>query len=174
MTDDRGRSGEPPADEARRRYRRAGIVYFVLAMVIVILTVANPELASPERRADIAHLLVGLPFIAAFAYLVARGDAVLAAVSRLFGASAEKAARIGAWLHEKLVMVLTLSALGRTLFYIGNGIGHRPRLRPWFEIEAAPANPKMLINAVLMTVILVLLARASWVPFVQRLRGRDG
>lgn len=161
-----------PAQAARRRYRRAGWVYFALAMVIVVLTVADPELAAPERRADLVHLLVGLPFIAAFAVLVGRGDDLLAAPARWLGASAEGARRLGAWVHEKLVMLLTLSALGRTLFYVSNGVGLRPRLRPALAFEAVPASPQMLVNAVLMAVILVVLARASWVPFVERLRRR--
>ena len=159
-------------DESARRYRLAGLIYFGLAMVIVVLTVADPALAAPERRSDIIQLIVGIPFIAAFAYLVANGGRVIAAPARWLGAAPERAARIGNWLHEKLVMVLTFTSIGRFLFYLANGLGHRPRLRPEFGIEAVPASPKMMFAAVLMAVIVVALARASWVPFLGRLFGK--
>lgn len=153
-----------------KRYRIAGLAYFVLAMAIIGMTVANPAMAAPERREDLIHALVGLPFIALFAALIAWGDRVLAAPMRWFGASAERAAQLGIRARELLVMILTVSNFGRFLIYALSTVGWRLRLRPWPEIESAAANPKMLINATLMAVIVFLLARASWVPFLQRRR----
>ncbi len=156
-----------PGSESRARYRRAGAVYFLLALAIVGLTAAHPALASPERRADLVHLLVGLPFIALFALLVAFGDRIVAAPLRWLGAAPERAGRAGRWGQEKLTMILTLSALGRALFYLASGVGRRPRLRPSLGIETVAASSEMLLGAVLMAVIVVFLARASWVPFLR-------
>ena len=150
-------------DTGRQRYRMAGAVYLALAGVIVALTVASPELASPERRADVIHLLFGLPFIALFGLLIAYGDRIFAALVR-WQVGAERAAAVGCWLQEKLTMLLTLSALGRTFFYLANGLGHQPRLRPEIALVAVDPNPKMLINAVLMAVIVIFLVRAVLSP----------
>lgn len=159
-------------DASRARYRHAGLVYLVLAMAVIGLTLWNPALASEERRGDAAHLLVGLPFIVVFAALIAWGDRVFAAPARWLGAPAHRAAYVGRWWREKLVMLLTLSALGRTLVFAANGFGWRPRLHVGVALEAIPPDPKMLINAALMTAVVAVLARASWVPFLNRLRGR--
>lgn len=157
--------------ESRARYRWTGAVYLALALVIVGLTVATPELAAPERRQDIIHLLVGLPLIVLAAALIAWGDRMVAAPLGWLGASPDKAGRVGRGVQTVLTMLFTLSALGRTLFYLFNGFGLRPRLGP-LALESVPAEPKMLINALLMATILWFLARASWVPFLRRLVGR--
>ena len=133
---------------SQARYRRAGLIYLVLGTVILAVTVATPELASPERRADLIHLLVGLPFFALFAAAIAWGDRVL-----------------GRWLREKLVMLLTLSAIGRTLVFVSNALGYQPRFRGGFQVEDIDPSPRMWINAVLMAIIVVQLARASWIPW---------
>lgn len=133
---------------AQARYRRAALIYCVLGVVILAVTVATPGLASPERRADLVHLLVGLPFFALFAAAIAWGDRLL-----------------GRWLHEKLVMLLTLSAIGRTVVFVGNALGYQPRLRGGFQVESIDPFPRMWINAVLMAIIVVQLARASWIPW---------
>ncbi len=158
------------------RYRTAGAIYFVLGLAIMAITVATPELASPERRADLIHLLVGLPFFALFALAIAYGDRAVAWMLRLVRVAPEKAASAGLWAREKLVMLLTLSALGRTFVFAANGLGWKPGItwRPFAAaIESVPATPRMLINALLMAIILVVLARASWVPFLRRLKGRE-
>ncbi len=46
------------------RYRAAGAIYFVLGAAIMAITVLTPGLASPERRTDLIHLAIGLPFFA--------------------------------------------------------------------------------------------------------------
>ncbi len=155
------------------RYRLAGAVYFVLGAAIMAITVLTPGLASPERRADLVHLLVGLPFFALFALAVAYGDRALAWLLRLLGTSAEKAGRAGRWGREKLVMLLTLSALGRTFVFAANGLGWKPGVdwRPLaFSLEPVAPMPRMLVNAALMAVIVAVLVRAAWVPFLERRR----
>lgn len=155
------------------RYRTAGAIYFVLGVAIMAITVATPELASPERRADLIHLAIGLPFFALFALAIAYGDRALAWLLRGVRVAPEKAERAGRWTREKLVMLLTLSALGRTFVFAANGIGWKPGIdwQPFtLAMEVVPATPRMLINAFLMAIILVVLARASWMPFLRRLR----
>ena len=141
-------------DESQR-YRRAGAIYLVLGVLIMAITVLSPGLASPERRADIAHLLVGLPIFALFAGLIAYGDKLL-----------------GKWLREKVVMLLTLSAMARVFVFTANGFGWKPGIS-WKPIAVAfqsvEPTPRMLINATLMSVIVVVLAQASWIPFLRRL-----
>ncbi len=155
------------------RYRTAGAIYFVLGVAVMAITVLTPELASPERRVDLIHLAVGLPFFALFALLIAYGDRALAWLLRLVRVAPEKAASAGRWTREKLVMLLTLSALGRTFVFAANGIGWKPSVawRPFaLAMDVVPATPRMLINALLMAIILIALARASWLPFLRRKR----
>lgn len=157
--------------EEPNRYRSAGAIYFVLGTVIMAITVLTPGLASPERRTDLIHLAIGLPFFALFALLIAYGDRAVAWLLRLVRVRADKAGRIGFHVREKLVMLLSLSALGRTFVFAANGLGWKPSLawRPFaLSMEAVPPMPRMLINAVLMVVIVVVLVRASWVPFLRR------
>ncbi len=153
------------------RYRAAGAIYFVLGVLIMGITVLTPGLASPERRADLIHLAIGLPFFALFALAIAYGDRAVAWLLRLFRIAADSAVRLGLQVREKLVMLLTLSALGRTLVFAASGLGWKPSLswRPFaFALEAIGPMPRMLLNAVLMAIIVVVLARAAWVPFLRR------
>ena len=154
-------------------YRTTGVIYFVLGALIMTITVLTPGLASPERRADLIHLAIGLPFFALFALAIAYGDRAFAWLLRLARMPPERAARAGRWTREKLVMLLTLSALGRTFVFAANGLGWKPGI-DWrqfaLSMEAVPPMPRMLVNAALMTVIVVVLARAAWLPFLRRLR----
>lgn len=147
------------------RYQRAGWTYLVLGLAIFGLTVLVPELAAPERRSDIVHLLIGLPFFALFAYLIGRGERPVAALLRLVGFSSERALAIGRLARRILVMVLTVSAAGRTAVFFANAVGKRPRLdlsSLSLQVEDSLAQPKMFLSAVLMAVILVNLIRAWW------------
>ena len=170
MNEPRSRFAIPTDAEQEAAYRRAGIVYCILGLVILGLTVASPQLASPERRTDLIHLAVGAPFFFLFAWLIASGHRLFGWLARPFTRSREGAAGVGRWWREKLVMLLTLSALGRTCVFVLNGFGFRPRLRDGFQLESVAANPKMFVNAVLMAIILGLLARASWGSFLKRRR----
>ena len=166
-------SAAASSSTSRRRYLQAGGVYFVLGSTVMAITVMTPGLASPERRADLVHLLIGLPFFALFAALIAFGDRLFAAPMRWLGAAPEQAATRGAWVREKLTMLLTLSALGRTFIFTSNGFGWKPGI-DWqslaFSFEAVSPMPRMLVNALLMVVILALFIRAAWIPFLERTR----
>ena len=156
------------------RYRRAAAIYFVLGVTIMAITALTPGLASPARRADLIHMAIGLPFFALFALAIAYGDRAVAWLLRVARMAPDKAARAGCWAREKLVMLLTLSALGRTFIFAAGGLGWKPGVdwRPFaLSMEAVPPMPRMLINAALMTVIFVVLARVAWLPFLCRLRG---
>ncbi len=148
-----------------RRYQEAGWTYFLLGSLILGLTVIDPALAAPERRTDIVHLLVGLPFFALFAYLIGRGERPVSGLLRIVGTAPGKARRIGRVARRILAIVLSISATGRAGVFLANALGHRPRVGfspPAFELTSTVATPKMFINAGLMAIILALLVRAWW------------
>ncbi len=157
-------------------YHLTGAVYFVLGSTVMAITVLTPGLASPERRTDLVHLLIGLPFFALFALGIAYGNRPVAALWRLIGREPEAAERAGLWAREKLTMLLTLSALVRTFLFSANGIGWKPGLS-WspfaFSMEPVPPMPRMLINALLMLIILGFLINTAWRPWFRRCCGTD-
>lgn len=158
-----------------QRYRRAAAAYLGLGLAVVAVTVASPELLRPERRADLAHLAAALPFVGLFAALIAWGHRWSAAVARGLGAGRERARRIGRQVREKLTMLLTLSAAGRTLVFLAEGAGRRLEqgAQGW-SLTPVPPRPRMLLCAALTATIAVLLARAAWAPFLRRRLGRRG
>lgn len=151
-------------------YLQAGWVYLGLGSAILLVTAASPGLLAAERRADLIHLLVGLPFFVLFALMIGRGDRLFSWPLRPF-AGPEKARSVGRWCQEKLTMLLSVSALGRTLVFFANAAGWRPRWRPALRFEPAEPDLRMLINALLMAVIFVFLVRASWIPWWRRVTG---
>lgn len=157
-----------------RRYRVAGLGYGALGALILIVTVASPRLLEPERRGDLAHLLVALPFFVFFALAIAFFDRWVAAGLGLVAGrrlGPERRSRIGRWCREKLVMVLTLSAFGRTAVFAANALGYRPRLRSGLAFERIEPDPRTWLSALLMAVIAALLFRASWLPWWHRFFG---
>lgn len=153
-------------------YLQAGLVYGVLGAVVLLLTVATPEMVRPERRGEIVHLLIGMPFFLLFAVAIAASDRLVAGLLVRRGRSAERALRSGRWFREKLVMLIALTAAVRTAVFTANGLGYRPRLRlaPFaLQAEATTPEPRMLLAALLMATIFVFLARAAWLPFFRRL-----
>lgn len=137
----------------------------------MLLSVATPEMAGPERRVDMMLLLkFGLPIFLIVAVMIAYGDRIVAAALKLFGASAARGQSVGMACQTGLTMLLTLSAIGRIVVFAGNGVGQRPRLGlrpPSFHFEPTEAEPRLLLCATLMMVIFIFLARASWVPFLK-------
>ncbi|MEM7479631.1 MAG: hypothetical protein AAF481_00535 [Acidobacteriota bacterium] len=156
---------------SRSRYLLAGAAYAIIGSSVMALTAFSPGLAAPERRADLMHLLVALPFFLLFAAAIVWGHRAVAALVRLFGAAAERAERIGFHVREKLVMVLAVTSLGRIFVFISNGLGYRPR---WLDgslrlAETEPAG-RMLLAAALMALLVAALVWAAWVPFLARRR----
>lgn len=155
-----------------RRYRQAALGYLVLGSVVVLVTLATPEMLGAERRADLAHLLVGIPVFALFAALVAWGDRPVAWLLRLFRLPRERAAAWGRQAREKLVMLLTLTSLVRMLVFAANAAGTRPRLTAGgFALEPAAAQPRLWLACALMALVVWLLGRASWGAWWTRRRG---
>ena len=155
-------------EDGESRYRLAGAAYILLGFTVMAVTVWSPGFLSGERRADLVHLLVALPFFFLFGALIAWGDRPIAAISRLFGSKPERAAQIGRWWREKIVMLLTLTSAGRILIFALNGAGLRPRMSGGLRLEEMAARPRYFLAAALMVVIVTLLARASWLPALAR------
>lgn len=150
-------------------------MYGVMGAVILLLTVATPEMVRPERRADIAHLVVGLPFFALFALAIALGDRWVARILIAGGRAPDRALRVGRWFREKLVILISLSALARTFVFAANGMGFRPRFQGSLlnvAFESSAPEPRLLFAALLMATIFAFLVRAAWLPFFGRLLGR--
>lgn len=169
----------PAADPPQDPYLQAGLVYAVLGLVILMLVAASPDLVLPERRGDLTLLVVGMPFFLVFALVIARGDRPIALFLRRRGSEPARAARIGAWFREKLVILISLSALGRAYVFAANGLGLRPRLALHpvrLAIESHAPEPRMMLAALLMATIFAFLVRAAWLPFLGRLLrlGRRG
>lgn len=155
------------------RYVQAACGYAALGSAVMAITVASPGLLAAERRIDLAHLLAAIPFFLAAGALIAWGHRWFAAIARLIGVGSAKAGQIGAGVREKVVMLLTLSALGRVTVFAANALGWRFRLGGGgVSLESVSAKPRMFVAALLMIVIATLLARASWVPFLTRRRNR--
>lgn len=147
------------------------MVYIGVGMLVVLITLLTPGLVSPGRYSEVAQLIFALPFFLLFGALIARGDRIVAAVARRFRVAPERSERIGQWVQEKLTMLLTLSALGRTFVFASNAVGWQPEIhaRPLaLHLHPIDPLPLMLINAVLMAIIVAMLARAAWLPFMKR------
>jgi|GEM_PF-5497915 hypothetical protein len=153
------------------RYRLAGGLYLVLGLAVVAVTIWTPELLAPERRADFAHLLVGLALIVVFALLVGFGDRIFSAPLWLFGVTPFKAEAVGRGGQTVLTMVLTLTALGRAVVFGCNAAGLRPRLSP-LRLEPTEPTPRLWLAVALMLGIVYVLAHASWLPWLHDRRGR--
>lgn len=145
------------------------MTYGALGLAVVLLTAVDPGLAQPERRNDVAALIVALPVFLIFASLVAWGNRLVAALLNFMGLKAETAWRIGYHLREKLVMILTLTSALRVLIFLGNALGYRPRLIPP-AIESSEPKLSMWLGVALMCVIVWALFRAGWRSFLQRRR----
>lgn len=130
-----------------RRYRQAGWAYVILGLVVILVTVWTPELTRPERREDWIHLLAAFPFVLLFGLVLWFGH------------------RLHRGLQAVIAILLTVSALGRTVVFTGNALGHRPRLResaPYFRLETVDPEPRMWLAAFLTAWIFAMLLRAWW------------
>ena len=150
-----------------RRYRRAGGAYAALGTLVILVTLATPEMVRPELRGELVHAWIGQVAILLFAALIAWGDRLFAFCFRLLRLGAERARRWGEAWQTWLARLLTLSALGRLTVFLGNGVGQRPRVRrdPWhLALEAVEAQPRMLLCALLIGGIVWVLIRLAWWP----------
>lgn len=152
--------------ERSRRYRQAALGYLALGILVILLHLFSPDLVADRRWKEAAHLVAALPFLLLFAAVLAWGDRMIAAPLRLFGASSPRARGWGERLRDGVAVLLTFTAVGRTLVFAANGFGWSPRIRrdPMrLELDPSSADPLMFVSAFLTMTIAVLLARA-WVP----------
>lgn len=153
-----------------RRYRHAGMLYAILGTLVILVTMASPEIVRPELRQELVHAWVGEIFILLFAVLIARGNDAVAFALRLVRMAPEAARRWGRRCQTGLTLLLTFSALGRLTVFLGNGLGHRPRIlrQPLrLALESVPAEPRMLLCGLLMAGVVFVLVRAAWWPLLQ-------
>jgi len=147
--------------ERARRFWQAGLIYGALGLAIMALALGDPQMLRPERRADLARLLIGLPIFALLAVSVAYGDRALALILRGFGTGGQRARRIGEAIQRWLVRLLTLSASVRFLIFLTHALGFRLTLGGFESIPMSSAVSKWL-PAAMMSAIVLMLVRAGW------------
>lgn len=130
-----------------RRYRQAGWAYLILGFLVIAVTVWTPELTRPERRGDWIHLLAAFPFVLLFGLLLLYGH------------------KLHRGFQALVAILLTASALARTLVFTGNALGRRPRVEtepPFLHVETIDPEPRLWLAAFLMAWIVGMLLRAWW------------
>lgn len=130
-------------------HKAAALAYGGLGIVVIVVTFAA-ELVPATRRDAVGSLVVGTGFVLVFAALLYWR---------------------GWWLLSALLVV---SNLWRATNYVGHGLGlHVDPLGA--GITAIPPRPVAFVNAALMAVIVLLLARSARIGFAGwRQRGRVG
>jgi hypothetical protein len=121
-----------------RRHREAALVYVGLGLLVILVTFAA-GLVPSSRRGAIWELAVGAVFVVVFAALIYRG---------------------GWWLSALLVF----SNAWRAVTYFNDGLGWHVELLP-FSVTRIQPRPVAFVNAALMAIIVLMLARSAWVGF---------
>lgn len=118
----------------RRIHRQAGLAYLGLGLAVIAVTFAG-GLAPAERASARVELLVGTGFIVLFAWGIGRG-----------------------W--WPVTALLTVTNTIRSLVFAGDAFGAHFELLPprWIAVEP---RPLAFVNALLMAVIVVFLARSA-------------
>jgi len=124
--------------DALRRHGQAALTYAGLGLVVIFITFAA-GLVPRSRMAQVAELGVGAVFIVIFAALIWRG-----------------------WWPMSLLLIF--SNLWRVFTYFNDGLGQHIELLP-FSVTRIEPKPIAFVNAVLMTVIVIMLARSAWAGF---------
>ncbi|HEX9921576.1 MAG TPA: hypothetical protein VGD99_02845 [Anaerolineae bacterium] len=124
-----------------RYHRQAAMTYVGLGILVIIITIVA-GLTPAGRSNALLELGIGSVFIILFAVLIYRGW----------------------WLVSAL---LVISNSWRAVTYFNDGIGRHMELRP-FSITPIEPQPVAFINAVLMVVIVVMLARSAWAGYGAR------
>jgi hypothetical protein len=118
-----------------RCHRQAACTYVGLGLLVIILTFVG-GLVPSSREGVVWELAVGAVFIIIFALMIYRG-----------------------WWW--LAGLLVLSNTWRTVTYFNDGLGWHIELRT-FSVTRIEPQPVAFINAVLMALIVVMLARSAW------------
>jgi hypothetical protein len=121
-------------------HKLAALVYAVLGSLVIAVSFLARLL--PEGRPNAAlELGIGLVFIMIFAFLIYRGW----------------------WLLSAL---LVFSNAWRALTFFNEGRGAHLELLPFRVIDIQP-QPAAFVNALLMLVITLMLARSAWIGFAR-------
>jgi hypothetical protein len=119
-------------------HRQAALTYIGLGLLVIFITFAA-GLVPAGRANPIAELSVGAVFLVIFAVLIYRGWWVISAV-------------------------LILSNTWRAATYFNDGLGWHMELLP-FSLTRIEPQPVAFVNAVLMAMIVIMLARSAWAGF---------
>lgn len=116
-------------------HRVAAITYAGLGVLVILITFAA-GLVPSSRRGAIWELAIGAAFVVVFAVLIYRGW----------------------WLLSALLL---FSNAWRAVTYFNDGIGWHVEMLP-FSITRIQPKSIAFLNAALMVIIVVLLARSAW------------
>lgn len=121
-----------------RYHQQAALTYVGLGLLVIFITFAAGLVpAGVENR--IVEFSIGAVFIAVFGALIYRGWWVISAL-------------------------LLISNTWRVITYFNDGLGRHMELRPLSLTKIDP-SPIAFVNAALMAVIVIMLARSAWVGF---------
>jgi len=126
--------------DSTRPHHEAAFVYAGLGVLVIVITFVA-GLVPTSRRGAIWELAIGGVFVLIFAALIYRGW----------------------WLLSALLM---FSNLWRALTYFNDGLGWHVEALP-FSLTHIEPKPVAFINAVLMVIIVVMLARSAWAGFLE-------
>ena len=122
-------------------HKAASLAYGGLGVLVIFITFAA-ELVPRSREDAIWQLVIGAVFVLVFAVLIWRGW----------------------WLLSAFLIV---SNVWRATNYIGAGLGLHVEL-PTLSITSVEPRPAAFVNAALMGLIVLLLARSAWIGFSNR------
>ena len=125
--------------EALHRHRQAALTYLGLGVLVISITFAA-GLIPAGRANPFLEVGVGAVFIVIFAGLIYRGWWPISAL-------------------------LIFSNTWRMVTYFNDGLGRHMELLP-FSITRTEPSPVAFVNAVLMAVIVLMLARSAWAGFL--------
>jgi len=134
-------------NDTGRYHRQAALTYVGLGILVIIITIVA-GLTPAGRSNALLELGIGSVFIVLFAVLIYRGW----------------------WLVSAL---LVISNSWRAITYFNDGIGRHMELRP-FSITPIEPKPVAFINAILMVIIVIMLARSAWAGYTAWYRARYG
>ncbi len=128
-------------------HKAASLAYGGLGVLVIFITFAA-DLVPRSREGAIGELVIGAVFVLIFSVLIWRGW----------------------WLLSAFLIV---SNVWRATNYFGAGLGLHVEL-PTLSITSVEPRPAAFVNAALMGVIVLLLARSAWIGFSNRRARRLG
>ena len=130
----------------RNPHRAAALAYGGLGLLVILITFTM-GLVPASRRGAVWELAIGAVFIALFAALIYRGGWPLSAL-------------------------LLFSNTWRAATYFNDGLGWHVEFLP-FSITRIQPKPAAFVNAALMAIIVVMLARSGWAGFAAWRRAKQ-